>query len=225
MSFAYLQLYTGDYLRDTRALTPLDHGVYLLLLMHCWDTKGPAPLDEQDCAGIANCRSATEIESLRKVLRKFFVQMDDGWYNGRMQAEIERAENISRARSDAGKAGYQARAKQLPSKRKALAKQVHLTPSPSPSLTPAPENEVLAPSPSGIAAAEVVITIPLNSKEEFPITKAMVDEWVTLYSDCDVLQTLKEIRGWNLANPTRRKTKSGVLNHVNRWLAKEHNNG
>ena len=44
-------------------------------------------------------------------------------------------------------------------------------------------------------------------------------------SDCDVLQTLKEIRGWSLANPTKRKTKAGVLNHVNRWLAKEHNNG
>jgi hypothetical protein len=30
MSFAYLPLYTGDYIRDTRHLTPLRHGIYLL---------------------------------------------------------------------------------------------------------------------------------------------------------------------------------------------------
>jgi len=115
MSFAYLALYTGDYLRDTRHLTPLKHGVYLLLLMHCWDSRGPAPLDEQECAGIANCRSADEIDALRYVLQKYFVRMDDGWYNDRMQREIERAQNISAARKDAGFKGYQARAKQLPS--------------------------------------------------------------------------------------------------------------
>jgi uncharacterized protein YdaU (DUF1376 family) len=121
MSFAYLALYTGDYLRDTRHLTPLRHGVYFLLLMHCWDSRGPVPLDEQECAGIANCRSADEIDALRYILTKYFVRMDDGWYNSRMQREIERAQSISAARSNAGFKGYQAKAKQLPSKRQASA--------------------------------------------------------------------------------------------------------
>ena len=101
MSFAYLPLYTGDYLRDTRALTPLEHGVFLMLLMYCWDTRGPLPLDEQDCAGLANCRSNTEIDALRKVLRKFFIRMDDGYYNKRIQREIEKSVNISNKRSEA----------------------------------------------------------------------------------------------------------------------------
>ena len=121
MSFAYLPLYTGDYLRDTRALTPLEHGVFLMLLMYCWDTRGPLPTDEQDCAGLANCRSNTEIDALRKILRKFFIHMEDGWYNKRMQREIEKSVNISNARSEAGKMGYQAKAKQLPSKSQASA--------------------------------------------------------------------------------------------------------
>jgi uncharacterized protein YdaU (DUF1376 family) len=85
MSFAYLPLYTGDYLRDTRHLTPAKHGIYLLALMYCWDTQGPMPLDEQECAGICNCRSADEIDAMRYVLQRYFV--DDGWYNKRM-AEI-----------------------------------------------------------------------------------------------------------------------------------------
>lgn len=131
MSFAFLPLYTGDYLRDTRHLTPLKHGVYLLLLMHCWDQKGPLPLDEQECAGIANCRSADEIESLRYVLERYFVHMEDGWYQGRMQREVERAGSISKARSEAGTKGYQAKAKQLPNKSQARAS----TPTPTTTTT------------------------------------------------------------------------------------------
>ena len=106
MSFAYLPLYTGDYLRDTRHLTPLRHGIYLLLLMHSWDQKGPLPLDEQECAGIANCRSHDEVDALRYVLQRFFVRMEDGWYNARMQREIGRAEAISGVRRAAGLARH-----------------------------------------------------------------------------------------------------------------------
>ena len=131
MSFAYLPWYTGDYLRDTRHLSPLKHGVYLLLLAHCWDQKGPVPLDEQESAGIANCRSHDEIEALRYVLKRFFVQMEDGWYNKRIQAEIERAESISRVRSEAGRRGYQAKAEHLSSKSQASASIPTPTPIPS----------------------------------------------------------------------------------------------
>ena len=97
-----MPLYTGDYLRDTRHLTPMRHGVYLLLMMHCWDQKGPLPLDEQECAGIANCRSHDEIDGLRYVLGKYFIKMDDGWYNKRMAEEIAKAEGLSAARSKGG---------------------------------------------------------------------------------------------------------------------------
>jgi uncharacterized protein YdaU (DUF1376 family) len=134
VSFSFMPVYTGDYLRDTRHLTPLKHGIYLLLLMNCWDQKGPLPRDEQECAGIANCRSADEVDALRYVLSRYFVLMEDGWYNKRMQIEVERAESISRARSDAGRAGYEARAKQLPGKSQAIAS----TPTPTPTTTPTP---------------------------------------------------------------------------------------
>ena len=153
MSFAYLPLFTGDYLRDTRHLTPLKHGVFLLALMHCWDSKGPMPLDEQECAGICNCRSADEVDAMRYILGRFFTRMEDGHYNHRMQKEVERSEQISGARSEAGRKGYEARAKHLPSKSQAIAKQVHLSPSPSPSLPPSPENQVPTELPALPAAS------------------------------------------------------------------------
>jgi uncharacterized phage protein (TIGR02220 family) len=138
MSFAYLQLYTGDYIRDTRHLTPQKHGVYLLLLMHCWDQRSPLPLDEQECAGIANCRSADEVESLRYVLNRYFVKMVDGFYNLRMQKEIARAAFTSDKRSGAAKRGVELRRKQreieqLLSNSTANAKHDLVSPAPSPS--------------------------------------------------------------------------------------------
>lgn len=130
MSFAFMPLYTGDYQRDTRHLSPMKHGIYLCLLMHCWDQKGPCPLDEQECSGIANCRSSDEMEALQYVLAKFFVRMNDGFYNSRMQLEIEKAHALSLARSGAGRKGYEAKARQLLNKSQASARQVPLHPPP-----------------------------------------------------------------------------------------------
>jgi hypothetical protein len=68
-----------------------------------------------------------------------------------------------------------------------------------------------------------IITITLNNQREFPLVQSQVDEWQLLYPAVDVLQALRNIRAWNQANPTRRKTKSGILRHVVAWLAKEQN--
>lgn len=127
MSFQYMALYTGDYLRDTRALSLAEHGCYLLLLMHYWDAREPLPLDEQELSAICNARSAGEVDSMRKVLGKYFVKMDDGFYNQRMQREIEKASAISKMRGKSGRLGGQARAKHLPSKSQASASNTTTT--------------------------------------------------------------------------------------------------
>ena len=68
-----------------------------------------------------------------------------------------------------------------------------------------------------------IINIPLLNKTEFPIFQAQIDEWQILYPGIDILQTLRNIRGWNLANTKQRKTSSGILRHITNWLAKEQN--
>lgn len=81
-----------------------------------------------------------------------------------------------------------------------------------------------APSDESLDAADPPIeSIPLTSGEEFPIRKSLIAEFERIYPALDIPQTLREMRGWCLANPTRRKTKSGVLRFVNGWLAKEQN--
>lgn len=66
-----------------------------------------------------------------------------------------------------------------------------------------------------------VITITLNDGTEYPIYQNMIDEWKELYKNVDILQELKKMRGWAIANPTRRKTKRGILRFINSWLARE----
>ena len=70
-----------------------------------------------------------------------------------------------------------------------------------------------------------VAYIPLNDGSDFGISAEQILEFEKLYPAVDVPQTLNEIRAWNLSNPQHRKTRSGVLRHVNRWLAKEQNRG
>jgi len=165
MSFAYLPLYTGDYIRDTQHLSCSEHGIYLKMLIHCWDQKGPVPLDERRLMGIVNARSTDEIEAMRRVLHEYFVRMDDGWYNRRMQREIERCENISSSRSDAGKKGYQAKAKQMPGKCLTLDKQVHLSPSPSPSPSPPLTQNKEDQKPTRFSAREYLLGKGVEEQE------------------------------------------------------------
>jgi hypothetical protein len=78
-----------------------------------------------------------------------------------------------------------------------------------------------AESPTG----DPVITITLNDKSEYPVYEEQVHEWAALYPAVDVIQQLREIRGWNISNPQKRKTKSGILRHITSWLAREQNKG
>jgi uncharacterized protein YdaU (DUF1376 family) len=162
MSFAYLPLYTGDYIRATRHLSPDEHGCYILLLIHCWDSCGPVPLDERRQQAIVNARGGGEIEALRSVLCEFFIRMDDGWYNKRLMEEIERWNAISSKRAGAARIRWSAREK-LTELGRASAMQVHsisnanapsLSPSPSPSSEEQREEKVVHPPKPTRSAAQ-----------------------------------------------------------------------
>lgn len=70
-----------------------------------------------------------------------------------------------------------------------------------------------------------VLKMPLITKEEYPIFQSDIDDWQDAYPAVDVLQELKNIRQWNLSNPKKQKTKSGIRKHITNWLAKEQDRG
>jgi hypothetical protein len=66
----------------------------------------------------------------------------------------------------------------------------------------------------------VVITLPLNTGPEYQVTEKHISEWSELYPAVDVLQSVREMRGWLNSNPERKKTKRGIMRFCNRWLQK-----
>lgn len=62
--------------------------------------------------------------------------------------------------------------------------------------------------------------IPLNSGE-WPARQSFVQEMERLYPAVDVPATLREIRAWCIANPTKRKTQAGVKRFINSWFRRE----
>lgn len=72
---------------------------------------------------------------------------------------------------------------------------------------------------------EVVANLPQNDGNLFQITKEQYDRWQELYPAVNVKSELSKIIGWLEANPSRRKTKRGMLSFVNRWLSKEQDRG
>lgn len=70
-----------------------------------------------------------------------------------------------------------------------------------------------------------VATLPLNDKSEFPISAEQVQHWAGLYRAVDVENELRLMRGWLEGNPTKRKTRTGILRFITTWLAKEQDRG
>lgn len=66
-----------------------------------------------------------------------------------------------------------------------------------------------------------VISLTLNDKSQFPITETDVQNWQELYPAVNILQELRNMKGWLDANPAKRKTKSGIKRFVNGWLSRE----
>ncbi|MCC8125707.1 MAG: phage replisome organizer N-terminal domain-containing protein [Akkermansia sp.] len=78
-----------------------------------------------------------------------------------------------------------------------------------------------APAPE----PEPIMTLPLNTGEEYPIFESDIREFAELYPAVDVMQAMRGMRGWCMTNPARRKTKRGIRRFINSWLAREQDKG
>ena len=66
-----------------------------------------------------------------------------------------------------------------------------------------------------------VALMPLVDGTDYPITDEQVGEWRLTYPAVDVLQQVREMRQWCIANKSNRKTKTGVLRFITSWLGRE----
>lgn len=74
-------------------------------------------------------------------------------------------------------------------------------------------------------SAPPVILLPLNDGTDFPVSQEQCHEWAGLYPAVDVIQQLRNMKGWLDGNPTRKKTKRGIVRFIIGWLAREQDRG
>ena len=88
----WMPIYTGDYARQTRELTQAEHGTYLLLSMHYWDTQTPLPSDIQQCYRIAMAYSKKEKENVKRILKHYFYLEDNHYHHAELNQLIEKTQ-------------------------------------------------------------------------------------------------------------------------------------
>lgn len=95
MARPWMPLFVADYLADTRRLTTLEHGTYLLLIMEYWQ-QGGLPDNDDDLAQIAGL-SRSEWKRIRAKIASLFKE---GWRHKRIDEELARASEISDRRRE-----------------------------------------------------------------------------------------------------------------------------
>lgn len=70
----------------------------------------------------------------------------------------------------------------------------------------------------------LVIELPLvGTDEAHQVTADDVLQYQPLYPAIDVMQELRNMRGWLLGNPKNRKTKGGIKRFITHWLSRAQN--
>lgn len=78
----------GDYTRDTVGLSMIEDGAYRRLMDQCYASELPLPAEKAEVYRMARATAPTERKAVDYVLRKYFVLLDDGWHQNRIDREI-----------------------------------------------------------------------------------------------------------------------------------------
>jgi uncharacterized protein YdaU (DUF1376 family) len=96
----WMPLYIGDFVADTAHLGATETGIYIRLLMHCWQHK-TIPTDDRKLALIAHCDSRLW-HQYRETVLGFFDAVDAStMQHKRVSTELLRSEEISSKRKAA----------------------------------------------------------------------------------------------------------------------------
>lgn len=210
----WMPLNVGDYLRDTHYLTVVEHGAYLLLIMHYWQDGG-LPNDEKMIMRLAHLTAEQWSES-RSVLVALF---DEGWKHKRIEAELAKAGEIIDKRRSA--------AEQRHSKSSAHAVQVEskssyagVPPSPTP-LVIEPHASVLDAEGARVLFDELWEVFPRNPTS----SEAKAEAAFTAAKAADrplILAAAHRYRRWFTEdNAARKRTEdagSKFVSYLSKWI-------
>jgi uncharacterized protein YdaU (DUF1376 family) len=93
-SMNFYKHYIGDFQRDTGHLSLTERGAYLALMHHYYATEMPLPKSHDALFRIAGAVTKVERDAVKSVLC-FFEEMESGLVHSRIEAEIQKAGEVS----------------------------------------------------------------------------------------------------------------------------------
>ncbi len=109
----YYKRHIGDYAAKAGHLTPLEHGVYTLLI-DAYYNREEAPT-RAEAIRWARARSADELAAVDVVLAEFFIEVDGRFTQNRIEEELEAFREKQAVNRQLGARGGQAKAKRIAS--------------------------------------------------------------------------------------------------------------
>jgi uncharacterized protein YdaU (DUF1376 family) len=97
----WMPFYTGDYLGDTGHLSTIQHGAYILLIIHYWRT-GALPTDDIRLARITKLSLKFWLDHVKPDLESLFLP---NWKHKRVEIELAKQADILAKRVRAGRKG------------------------------------------------------------------------------------------------------------------------
>lgn len=207
-------------------------GAYRNLLDAAWENGGKLPNVRGVLWRYALAQDAQDFERVASDALAMFTESACGQFliNETLLEEWRdseaRMEQISEVRSAAGKIGNEKRWKgKIANRSQAVAKgsQANTNQSQAVAQDRTEQEKTLhkiKDSSAEASSAPSAICLPLNTGTEFQVFAEAVTEWQSLYPGVDVLQELRKMRGWLLANQQRRKTDRGIRKFINAWLSR-----
>jgi uncharacterized protein YdaU (DUF1376 family) len=240
----------GDYAKDTRHLSILEHGAYTLMLDWCYASEKPLPVDEKVLFRLCGAFEKAEQKAVMAVRDEFFVLESQGWTQKRVMEEIGEYQDKKSKASKAADMRWQcernADALQTHSVRNANADangmpraRVPATSNQQPSTSFLLAPDGAEPPPSAEASAIDLASDPQKKKKGGAadeglawaaetgwrgFTDTLMSELAEAYPACDIRRQMLAMEQWLKANKAKAK-KSNWRKFVTNWLAKEQDRG
>lgn len=221
----YYPFHVGDYMAHTAHLEPLEDIAYRRLLDSYYLREQPIPASPEDAARLIRMKG--NVDEVKAVLAEFFQLTPEGWRHGRCDLELAKMQEKqakARASAEASVSARRANAQRTLSERSTDVELPTPTPTPIPIPTPedqereAPSAPPAAPAPAQAPPADCE-PIPLNDGTEFLPTADQFGEFLRLFPAVDVRAEIRKMRAWAIGNPSKRKTRRGVMRFMSSWLA------
>lgn len=106
----YYQFNIGDYRRRTAYLTPLEHGIYRILLDTYYLEEKPLCVNDATLMRTHNIRTPDEQEAFKNVINDFFELKEDGYHHAACNKEIAKYKEKSAKAAASAKARWDKKA-------------------------------------------------------------------------------------------------------------------